>query len=85
MIIIIFPIYQLKLLCAQWLNHVLLFATPWTVTQQPPLPYSNSPGKNTGVDLACVNNFAFTILFDLHCNSLNSTHKSLYVENVRET
>ena len=30
------------------LGHVRLFATPWTVACQAPLPY-DSPGKNTGV------------------------------------
>ena len=30
------------------LGHVQLFATPWTVACQAPLPW-DSPGKNTGV------------------------------------
>ena len=30
------------------LSRVQLFATPWTVARQAPLPM-NSPGKNTGV------------------------------------
>ena len=34
--------------CAQSLSHIWLFAAPWTVDCQAPLPW-NSPGKNTGV------------------------------------
>ena len=33
--------------CAHVLSHVLLFATPWTVAHQVPLPV-DFPGKNTG-------------------------------------
>ena len=51
--LLLMPSYQelgtqhLNLVC--WLlDHVLLFATPWTVACQAPRPW-NFPGKNTGV------------------------------------
>ena len=40
--------YTHCVLCAQSLNHVRLFATPWTVGCQAPLS-GDSPDKNTGV------------------------------------
>ena len=39
------PIY--KIICAQSLSHVRLFATPWAVTHQALYPW-DFPGKNTG-------------------------------------
>ena len=54
------------------LNHVQLFATPWTEACQAPHPW-DFPGKNTGVGCR----------FLLHGRSVNQPHKQifLYIHN----
>ena len=41
------PCFFYITMCAQWLSHIWLFATPWTPACQAPLSMGFFPGKNT--------------------------------------